>query len=193
MKVVCIGSSNTVGFPLKKGQGWVSLWEKASGYEIINKGVIGSSAEGMLFRFKTDVLDLAPDMAVIVCGTVDFITYDKTPEEVMGYLLRMVTMCKEKGIKPVVIAQILIDMPLACKVMAGDACIDYVAINERLIKLRDLMISAADKNGFEVWDFQKGFDKAIKGKDRALYFVDGIHPNAKTNKIFAGLVKEYSS
>ena len=189
MKVVCIGSSNTLGFPLKKNQGWVSLWEKASGHEIINKGVIGCSAEGMLFRFKTDVLDLAPDMAVMVCGTVDFITYDKTPEEVMGYLLRMVSMCKGKGIKPVIIAQIPIDMPLACKVMAGDACIDYVAINEKLKKLREMILDAASKNGYEVWDFQKGFEDATKGKESALYFVDGIHPNAKTHKIFASLVK----
>ncbi len=190
MRVVCIGSSNTVGFPLKKGQGWVSLWEKLSGHEIINKGVIGSSAEGMLFRFKTDVLDLAPDMAVIICGTVDFITYDKSPEEVMGYLLRMVKMCKDKGIKPVVIAQILIDEPLACKVMAGDACIDYIQVNDKLKKLRDLTLAAADKEGFVVWDFQKGFEEAVKGKDRAEYFVDGIHPNAKTHKLFSTFIKQ---
>jgi len=192
MKVVCIGSSNTIGFPLKKGQGYVSLWEKASGYEIINKGVIGSSAEGMLFRFKSDVLDLAPDMAVIICGTVDFITYDKSPDEVMGYLLRMVSMCREKGIKPVVISQILIDMPLACKVMAGDACIDYVGVNEKLKRLREMVIDASTKNGYTVWDFQADFEKAVKGKDRALYFVDGIHPNAKTHKIFATLISKYT-
>jgi len=192
MKVVCIGSSNTIGFPLKKGQGWVSLWEKASGYEIINKGVIGSSAEGMLFRFKTDVLDLEPDMSVIVCGTVDFITYEKSPEEVMEHLMRMVNMCKEKGIKPVVISQIFIDMPLACKVMAGDACIDYIAVNDSLKKLNALIKESAKTSGFEVWDFQTDFEKTVKGKDRALYFVDGIHPNAKTHKIFASLIAKYT-
>jgi lysophospholipase L1-like esterase len=186
MKIVCIGSDITRGFPLDKAQGWVSLWEGTSGFEIVNKGESGSTAEHMVHRFKADVLDEKPDMAVIITGTIDFMHYAKEPTEVMSSVNHMVKSCHDNGIKPVVVTPIMIDIPNACKVMAGDACIDYDAVNHTLRKYRELILKSANDGKFEVWDYQAKFEDAIKGKDRASYFVDGIHPGVEAHKILAG-------
>lgn len=188
MKIVCIGSDNTRGFPIDMKQCWVSLWEKASGFEIINMGESGSTAEHMIYRFKADVLDLNPSVVLIITGTTDFIHYGKEPQEVMDLVSTMVKTAKDHGIKPIVITPILIDIPIACKYMAGDACIDYDAVNRSLKKYRDLILSTATAGGYGVWDFQTKFEAAIKGKnDRASYFVDGIHPGLEAHMIVSSI------
>ena len=185
MKIVCIGSDITRGFPLDQAQGWVSLWREASGYDIVNMGESGSTAEHMVYRFKADVLDEKPDVAVITTGTIDFMHYFKEPLEVMEFLLHMVKSCRDHGIRAIVVTPMLIDIPAACKVMAGDACIDYDAVNRTLKKYRELILKTAESAGYEVLDIQKKFEDAIVGQDRASYFVDGIHPNAKAHKLLA--------
>lgn len=190
MKVVCIGSDVTSGFPLKHEQGWVSLWEGTSGFEIVNKGESGSTTEHMVHRFKTDVLDESPEMAVIVCGTIDFMNYESAPEEIMEALMHMVSLCKSHNIKPVVVTPVLIDMPQACRVMAGDACMDYDAVNVKLRKFRDLILKAGIDSDFTVWDYQGKFEAALAGKDKAEYYVDGVHPDTKAHKILAGFATE---
>lgn len=188
MKIVCIGSDNTRGFPIDMKQCWVSLWEKASGFEIINMGESGSTAEHMIYRFKADVLDLNPSVVLIITGTTDFLHYGKKPQEVMDLVLTMVKTSKNRGIKPIVVTPIMIDIPHAGKFMAGDSSIDYDAINDSLKDYRDLIISTAKDGGYGVWDFQTKFEEAIKGKkDRASYYVNGIHPGPEAHMIVASI------
>jgi lysophospholipase L1-like esterase len=188
MKIVCIGSDNTRGFPIDTKQCWVSLWERSSGFEIINMGESGSTAEHMIYRFKADVLDQNPSVVLIITGTTDFIHYGKSPQEVMDLVLTMVKTSKDHGIKPIVVTPIMIDIPHASRFMAGDSSIDYDAINDSLKNYRDLIISTAKDGGYDVWDFQTKFEEAIKGKgDRASYYVDGIHPGLEAHMIVASI------
>ena len=42
---------------------------KATGFDLINKGVNGDTTEGILRRFKSDVMDHEPNMVFILTGT----------------------------------------------------------------------------------------------------------------------------
>jgi acyl-CoA thioesterase-1 len=188
MKIVVIGGSIVNGFPVKDKESWISLWAASSNHEIINKGVNGNIAEHIINRFHNDVIAEKPDAAIIMFGTKDIATLGEDPEYVFSELQIMINKCIDHQIKPIVGIPLLIDVPAACKVMAGDACIDYVAANERMREYRQMILDASAEQGFEVIDLQGGFVKAIAGKDPADYYSDGLKLNAKGHKIVRSLI-----
>ncbi len=188
MKIVVIGGSIVNGFPVKSNYSWMHLWAEKSNNEIINKGVNGSVAQDILKRFYDDVISEKPDVALILFGTKDIATNGEKVEYVFEQLLEMVEKCLKNGIKPIVATPLLIDIPQACKVMAGDACIDYEAGNKKMQQYRELILGAAKEKDFEVLDLQDQFEKALAGKDRAEYYADGLKLNAKGHKVIATII-----
>jgi lysophospholipase L1-like esterase len=189
MKIVVIGGSIVNGFPVKDKDSWMSLWTGASKNEIINKGVNGNVAEDILNRFYDDVISEKPDSAVILFGTKDIATKGEEVDYVFTQLQEMVNRCLQNDIKPIVATPLLIDIPQACKVMAGDACIDYETGNKKLHQYREMILEASKKQGFDVLDLQGEFEKAITGKDTAQFYADGLKLNAKGHKLIATILE----
>jgi acyl-CoA thioesterase I len=71
-RVVLIGDSIT------------EFWDDASAlagptWRTVNRGIAGQNSTQMLLRFEADVVDLAPRLAVLLCGTNDLRSYAGSP------------------------------------------------------------------------------------------------------------------
>ena len=73
MKIVCLGDSLTVGPGVRRGRKWVTLASEITGHSFINKGISGDTTAGMLARLDRDVIQLQPDMAIVMGGGNDII------------------------------------------------------------------------------------------------------------------------
>jgi len=98
-RVVFMGDSIT--------QGW-KLDESFPGKPYVNRGISGQTSPQMLVRFRQDVIDLKPNVVVILAGTNDLAgnTGPMTPEETESNLASMADLAAQNGIR-VVLCSIL--------------------------------------------------------------------------------------
>lgn len=70
----------------------------------VNRGIGGQTTPQMLLRFRQDVIDLHPKVAVILAGTNDIAgnTGPMTLEQIHDNILSMVELAKANSIKPIV-------------------------------------------------------------------------------------------
>lgn len=69
-KIVFLGDSNTAAYYVTQTQAFAHLLGTAWGFDdIVNAGVVGDKASDMLARLDADVIDLSPDVCVIMAGT----------------------------------------------------------------------------------------------------------------------------
>jgi len=189
MKIICVGSSIVNGFPLKRSQCWVSLWRAASGYEIINKGVNGSTSSDMLSRFPSDVLAHKPDMVLIMTGTNDFMLRIADPSGVLANIAAMCDMAVKHDIKPVIVSSIPVDILLATEKWAVGAGFDYSAVQNDLASLHALLINYATSNAFGMIDFYSVYSNALINGRASDYFIDGIHPTILGHQLLADSIR----
>ena len=71
MKLVCLGDSLTYGYGVPRRDCWVSLCAERTGHTLVNRGITGDTAGGMLSRFGRDVLNERPDRVLIMGGAND--------------------------------------------------------------------------------------------------------------------------
>lgn len=178
MKVVCIGNSIVNGFPHRRSRSFPSRLRELRGWEVINKGVNGDTAAGVLARFPGDVLSHRPDLAVILTGTNDFILGAAAPDAVLESLREMKRISLEAGIGPVFLTPIQCNSEQAADCWMPGAGVDYVAVNQRLSVLSRGIREMAEPGSCVLVDLElqyKGFDK----------FVDGIHPTEEGQELIA--------
>jgi acyl-CoA thioesterase I len=189
MKIICIGSSIVNGFPLKRSQCWVSLWRNASGHEIINKGINGSTSEDMLLRFDADVLAHKPQMVFILTGTNDFIFEKCPPATVLQNLLTLTGIAKEHNIIPVLVTSLPVDVAMATEKWAPGAGYNYEKVRAQLSELHDRILTASLDYNLRVVDFYEVFDDFMgPDSNTASLYVDGIHPTALGHQILADTI-----
>ena len=70
---VFLGDSLTFGYGVNKKECWVELIASTSEFNIINKGINGSTTIDMLARFDKDVISLTPRKVFIMGGTNDLL------------------------------------------------------------------------------------------------------------------------
>ena len=70
---VFLGDSLTFGYGVNKKNCWVTLFENNTNFNIINKGVNGSTTTDMLVRFDKDVINFIPKKSFIMGGTNDLL------------------------------------------------------------------------------------------------------------------------
>lgn len=188
MKIVCIGNSIVNGYPHRRSQCFASLWREASGHEIINKGENGDVTPNVLARFEKDVIFHKPAAVVILTGTNDFIYQVCSPEEAMGYLDQMAALAKASSIDVILMTPLLIDVSLAERFWLPD--VNYLAVNEKLIMLRDLILDYGQKNGVRVIDAQGKYSQLYTPENVSEYLLDGLHPTVRGHEAISRFLQD---
>ncbi len=178
--LVCIGNSIVNGYPHRRSQCFVSLIREETDYDVINKGVNGDTAQGMLYRFQQDVISKKPDYMMLLTGSNDFISGLTSPRRCMDLVEEMCGMCRKSGITPILLTPILCDGERA---MTEWVPADYVTAIKHLKTFSGLLKEYVEENDDCILiDLQEAY---LDFDD----FVDGIHPTAAGHRFIADYIK----
>jgi lysophospholipase L1-like esterase len=175
-RVVFMGDSITDGWGRQHGKFF-------PGKPYINRGISGQTTPQMLIRFRPDVIDLKPQVVVILAGTNDIAgnTGPSTLEAIEENLMSMAELAKFHGIR-VVLASLL------------PVC-DYIKPQtnrrppEKIVALNEWMKDYAQKNSLVYLDYYSAMldDKKMFKQDLTY---DGLHPNEAGYEVMGPLVEK---
>ncbi len=74
-------------------------------YEVVNRGIPGQRAAGMLLRFRPDVIDLAPSAVVLEISSYN-LRLPQSLEEIQDYFISMVDLARENNITPIALTML---------------------------------------------------------------------------------------
>ena len=137
----------------------------------INRGISGQTTPQMLIRFRPDVLDLHPDVVVILAGVNDIAgnTGPTTNDAIFGNIISMVELAKANAIKVIL-----------CSVLPANNF--YWRPNEKaaetIIQLNQLIQSYAKKHDIPYVDYHSAMADAKNGLPKE-FSEDSVHPNLK--------------
>ncbi len=137
----------------------------------VNRGISGQTTPQMLLRFRQDVIDLHPELVVILAGINDIAenTGPITLDEILKNIISMTELARANQIKVVL-----------CSVLPANRFQWRPSIKpaDKVIELNKKISDYADKSNLiyvnyysEMVDDQKGLRKE--------FGEDGVHPNAK--------------
>ncbi|MFU0824413.1 GDSL-type esterase/lipase family protein [Clostridium sp.] len=187
MKIVCIGDSLTYGYMVNNPNRWTQLCENKYNITFLNKGKLGDTTAGMMYRFYEDVVLEKPGIGIIMGGTNDFLmssNLNKVEDNIM-------TMIEEGmnnninmalGIQPPVIPS------MAETLWAPE--VDYKIVNEKLSYYRDWCISFSKEMNIPYIDFYNKIKSQINMETLHELYIDGIHVNIRGHKLMAEAVFE---
>ena len=137
----------------------------------INRGISGQTTPQMLIRFRPDVLDLHPDVVVILAGVNDIAgnTGPTTYDAIFGNIISMVELAKANAIKVIL-----------CSVLPANNF--YWRPNEKaaetIIQLNQLIQSYAKEHDIPYVDYHSAMADAKNGLPKE-FSEDSVHPNLK--------------
>jgi lysophospholipase L1-like esterase len=142
-----------------------SQWNSAH----FNRGISGQTTPQMLLRFRQDVIDLHPNLVVILAGTNDVAgnTGPATNEMIAGNIASMVQLAKANGIK-VVLASVLPASGFYWNPEAKPA--------QQIIELNEQIKLVAKRYDCVYLDYFSAMVNSDSGLKRE-YSDDGVHPN----------------
>lgn len=158
------------------------------GKPYIDRGISSQTTPQMLIRFRADVIDLHPKVAVILAGTNDLAgnTGPMTVEAIEDNLISMAELARANSIK-VVFASIL---PISdYEQRDGKQIVQSTRRPPEKIKaLNEWMKAYAAKNKLTYLDYYSAMidDKGFLKEDLS---EDGLHPNGKGYAIMAPLAE----
>ena len=174
-RIVFMGNSIT--------EGWSRLNpEFFTGKPYINRGIGGQTTPQMLIRFKADVVDLKPSVAVILAGTNDIAGNPgpSTLKMIADNIFSMAEIAKANGIK-VVLSAVLPVYDYSWKPGMNP--------DKKIPALNKMIKNYAHKNGIIYLDyFTPMFDNRNGLIDA--YTTDGCHPNKLGYELMAPLAEE---
>lgn len=148
----------------------------------LNRGIGGQTTAEMLVRFRSDVLNLRPQVVVILAGTNDIAGNNGyiAPEHTFGNIVSMVELAQAHNIR-VVLCSILpaYDFPWRPGLEPAG----------KIIALNRMIRTYADERGIPYVDYHSALKDSRDGMPEK-YSGDGVHPNLKAYKIMEPLVKE---
>lgn len=174
-KVVFMGNSIT--------EGWINTHpDFFENNNYLNRGIGGQTSPQMLIRFIPDVLDLNPEVVVILAGTNDIAanTGYATVKMIRDNIKAMTMLAEQKGIK-VVLSSILpvYDYPWR-------PGLEPVS---KIQELNSWLEGYARDNGHIYLDYFSSMSNDKKGMKK-IYSEDGVHPNAEAYSVMEPLVQE---
>ena len=180
----CLGDSLTFGPGVRPAQKWTAL-AAAEGLHIVNMGVPGDTAVGMLARLQK--LELAAGDAVLLMGGTNDIFCTLTDTGARAAMAAMVQQLLAKGIRPLVGIPIPVVPDMA---------------PEKWRQLVDFVAAAPVLESYSAWlkiycrtfdvqpvDFWQDYVNSDSTPHRELY-LDGLHPNAEGHKQMAARLRE---
>ena len=151
---------------------WLTIHpEFFAGKSYIDRGISGQTTPQMLIRFRPDVINLQPDVVVILAGVNDIAgnTGPTTPEKIFGNITSMVELAKANAIKVIL-----------CSILPANDF--YWRPNDKaaatIIQLNQLIKSYADKHHITYIDYYAVMADASNGLPKE-FSNDGVHPNLK--------------
>lgn len=173
-RVVFMGNSIT--------QGWAQYMpEMFDNQTYINRGIGGQTTPQMLLRFRQDVIDLQPELVVVLAGTNDIAgnTPLKDLETVAGHLFSMAELARAHDIKVIL-----------CSVVPAA---EYPwrkgkSPDTKIPQLNKMIQDYCDVNHAHYLDY---FSAMTDGKNGLIesYGYDGVHPDEDGYKVMAELVE----
>ncbi len=175
-RVVFMGNSITEGWILKSPE---FFQEKP----YINRGISGQTTPQMLLRFRQDVIDLGPEVVVLLCGINDIAgnTGPSTLEMIEDNIESMAELAKVNGIK-VILCSLLPAYNIPWK--PGFEPVEKILALNRWIKKYTFR-----KKGFIYCDYFSSMADDRNGL-KSEYTDDGVHPNKAGYKVMEGLVEK---
>ena len=178
-RVVFMGDSIT--------EEWSNLYPDyfdTKGY--INRGIGGQTTPQMLIRFKPDVIDLEPDIVVILAGTNDIAgnTGPSNVKMIIDNIFSMAELARAHQIK-VVLSSILpvFEYEWAKEIKDVSATID--SVNDELKKY-------VNDHGLVYLDYFSPMVDQRKGLNKD-YTYDGVHPNQDGYILMSSLAEKVLS
>lgn len=135
----------------------------------INRGISGQTTPQMLIRFRPDVLQLHPDVVVILAGVNDIAgnTGPASNEQIFGNIISMVELAKANGIKVIL-----------CSVLPANNF--YWRPNNKaaqtIIQLNQMIQLYAEENNIPYVDYHTSLTDSKNGLPIE-FSEDGVHPN----------------
>lgn len=187
MKIICIGDSLTQGFGISNRENWVSLMNKSSEVEFINKGINGDTTSGMLARFHKDVIEEKPQFVIIMGGVNDIIV-ENSFGAIRANIMSMVHQAYYHRIIPIVGISIKADLSNFRKDWAELTNISI--LNDKILNHKDWIIKFCGIFNVMFIDFCTEFEVMIQG-DYGKYLLDGLHPSKEGHQILANIALDY--
>jgi len=147
----------------------------------IGRGISGQTTPQMLVRFRQDVINLQPDVVVILAGVNDIAgnTGPTTNEKIVGNIISMIELAHANGIK-VILCSVL---PAANFNWRPN---DKAA--ETIIQLNQLIQSYAKQQHIPYVDYHTAMADAKNGLPKE-FSEDGVHPNLKGYQTMSPLLE----
>lgn len=174
-RVVFMGNSIT--------EGWLRVhpsFFEAKPY--VDRGISGQTTPQMVLRFRQDVIDLNPNVVVILAGINDIAqnTGPMTLEETAGNIFSMAELAKSNGIK-VIICSVL---PAAAFPWRPE-----IEPGAKVVALNTLLSKYAKKNDIPFVDYYTPMVNDSLGLKKELGD-DGVHPNEKGYMIMEPIIEK---
>lgn len=152
------------------------------GRPYINRGISGQTTPQMLLRFRQDVIELKPDLVVILAGINDIAqnTGPTTIEAIFGNIVSMTELARANNI------QVVLCTVLPAKDFYWRPGLKPV---EKIIELNTLIKSYAHKNNIPFVDYYSAMVDEEKGL-RLELSDDGVHPNLAGYRIMESVLEE---
>ena len=175
-RVVFIGNSIT--------EGWDSHYPQffKNNKNYINRGISGQTTPQMLVRFRQDVVDLDPDIVVILAGINDIAenTGPSTVKSITDNIVSMSELALSNDIK-VILSSILpaSDFPWKPEILPP----------YKILNINNILQTYAFKNNIVYLDY---FSNMFDGKNGLIkeYGADTVHPNNAGYLVMSKLAKE---
>jgi lysophospholipase L1-like esterase len=148
----------------------------------VNRGISGQTTPQMLIRFRIDVIDLHPDILILLAGTNDIAgnTGPTTLKAISDNIKSMAELAKTNGIK-VIISSVLPVYDYPWNPGLNPA--------EKIVTLNEMLKNYADQNEILYLDYFASMVDERNGLKEE-YTYDGVHPNEEGYNVMTNLVKK---
>ncbi|HBW35808.1 GDSL-type esterase/lipase family protein [Desulfosporosinus sp. BICA1-9] len=162
-KIVALGDSFTLGYPLDPANSWTQRTAEVLEVTVVNKGKVRQTAKDLLDRFDTDVVAEKPGRVIIFAGIGDAL--QEVPlKDVQTNITGIVEKAKSNHIIPV------LALPIG-----------YPGVQKSIQETREWEMTYAQEQKILMLDFSTVlFD--TEGKYLDGLTIDGKYPNAKGYK-----------
>jgi lysophospholipase L1-like esterase len=148
----------------------------------IGRGISGQTTPQMLVRFRQDVINLQPDVVVILAGVNDIAgnTGPTTNEKIVGNIISMIELAHANKIK-VILCSVLPAVNFNWRPNDKAA--------ETIIQLNQLIQSYAKQQDIPYVDYHTAMADAKNGLPKE-FSEDGVHPNLKGYQTMSPLLEK---